>query len=218
MKIFDISRTLSNDSPPWPGDTAFQFELTWKMAAGATVNVGAITMSVHNGTHTDAPFHFDPSGRSIEKMPLETYIGPAVVVDLTPRYVARAKTSEAPIEVTDLESCAELLAKAPRLLFKTGVWTDSKTFPERIPVITPKVVDWLQSREVQLLGVDLPSVDPIDAKQLTNHHALTSAGIAILESLDLSMIAAGLYHLAALPLKIAESDAGPVRAVLWREQ
>ena len=75
MKIFDISRALSNDLAPWPGDTPFHFELKWKMAEGATVNVGAVNMGVHNGTHADAMFHFDEGGDSIERMPLDAYVG-----------------------------------------------------------------------------------------------------------------------------------------------
>ena len=70
---------------------------------------------------------------------------------------------------------------------------------------------------MKLLGLDLPSVDPIEAKKLTNHYALAAARIAIVESLDLSEVEAGIYHLSALPLKIAGGDAGPVRAILWRD-
>jgi arylformamidase len=70
---------------------------------------------------------------------------------------------------------------------------------------------------VKLLGLDLPSVDPIEAKKLTNHYALAAARIAIVESLDLSEVEEGVYHFAALPLKIAGGDAGPVRAILWRD-
>jgi len=65
--------------------------------------------------------------------------------------------------------------------------------------------------------LDLPSVDEIDSKSLQNHHALAHAGIAIIESLDFSSVGPGVYHLAALPLKIAGGDGAPVRAVLWRE-
>jgi arylformamidase len=70
---------------------------------------------------------------------------------------------------------------------------------------------------VKLLGLDVPSVDHIEAKVLTNHHALAAAGIAIVESLDLSQVEAGIYHFCALPLRIAGGDAAPVRAVLWRD-
>ena len=210
MKIFDVSRSLSNDLAPWPGDTAFHFELKWKMAEGATVNVGAVTMGVHNGSHADAPFHFEPGAGTIEEMPLETYLGEAVVVDLTGKFEIN-RTRQ--ITVSDLESSAD----APRLLLKTGVWRDSKIFPEWIPVIAPGVAEWLGKRNVKLLGLDLPSVDSIDAKILVNHHALAAAGVAIVESLDLSEVEAGVYHFSALPLRITGGDAAPVRAILWRD-
>jgi len=209
MKIFDISRPLFNGLAPWPGDTAFQFELKWKMAEGASVNVGAVTMGVHNGSHADAPFHFQQGARTIEQMPLEIYLGDAVVVDLASKFDTD-RTGQ--ITIGDLESSPE----APRLLLKTGVWRDSKVFPAWIPVIAPDVAEWLGKRNVKLLGLDLPSVDPIEAKVLVNHHALTAAGIAIVESLDLSEVAAGTYHFSALPLRINGGDAAPVRAILWR--
>ena len=62
MKIWDISRTLSDDLAEWPGDEPFHFRLTKTLAAGQSVNLGAISMSVHNGTHADAQFHFDAKG------------------------------------------------------------------------------------------------------------------------------------------------------------
>lgn len=219
MKIFDISRALSNDLAPWPGDTPFHFELKWKMAEGATVNVGAVSMGVHNGTHADAVFHFDENGASIERMPLDAYIGDAVVVDLTNLFGRAGDVSDETrqIGVADLEAFSASLEQAPRLLLKTGVWKDSKVFPDWIPVIARDVSDWLRERKVKLLGLDLPSVDTIEAKKLTNHHALAAARVAIVESLDLSEAEAGIYHFAALPLKIAGGDAGPVRAILWRD-
>jgi arylformamidase len=214
MQIFDVSRPLANGLAPWPGDTAFHFELKWKMVEGATVNVGAVQMGVHNGTHADAPFHFQPGAATIEQMPLETYLGEAVVVDLTQLFETD-RTRQ--ITIADIESCADELERAPRLLLKTGVWKDSKVFPEWIPVIAPDVPQWLGARKVKLLGLDLPSVDPIDAKKLINHHALAAVGIAIVESLDLSEVEAGTYRFSALPLRITGGDAGPVRAILWRD-
>ena len=82
MKIWDISRTLSSDFAEWPGDQPFHHRLTREIAKGQTVNLGAIAMSLHNGTHADARFHFDPKGESIEKAPLDIYLGRATVVDL----------------------------------------------------------------------------------------------------------------------------------------
>jgi arylformamidase len=185
------------------------------MSEGAAVNVGAITMSVHNGTHADAPFHFEKNGTSVDRLPLERFVGPAVVVDLSPIFSRETELRE--ISIADLEPCARDLTEAPRLLIKTGRWRDSAIFPTRIPVLAHEVPAWLRARGVILLGVDLPSVDAIDSKDLSNHHGLAEAGIAIVESLDLAEIKAGRYNFAALPLKIISADAAPVRAILWRD-
>jgi len=215
MRIWDISRTLSNDFAEWPGDQPFHYRVTRDIAKGQSVNLGAITMSVHNGTHADARFHFDIKGESIEKTPLDIYLGRATVVDLAQAFF-RSKEKHL-ITTEDLKPHAEDIAATSRLLVKTGRWSDSTIFPNQIPVIAADVPRWLQKNGVKLIGVDLPSMDEIDSKSLQNHHALARAGIAIVESLDLSEVAPGIYNLAALPLKIAGSDGAPVRAVLWRD-
>ncbi len=209
MKLYDITRPLHNALAPWPGDTAFHYERKWEMSAGAPVNVGAVTMGVHNGTHADAPCHFLPDEIGIDALPLEIFCGPAVVVDLA----GRADRC-APIRLAELEPAAADLARAPRLLLKTGAWPDETRFPAAIPVLAPDVPAWLGARGVLLIGLDVPSVDAIDSKTLPTHHALARAGVSILESLDLRAVPAGVYELIALPLKIVGGDAAPVRAVL----
>src|SRR5881628_749608 len=215
MRIWDISRTLSNELAEWPGDEPFHFQLTKTIAEGQSVNLGTIAMSVHNGTHADARFHFDAKGESIEKAPLDIYIGRATVVDLTQTFL-QSKEKHL-ITTEDLQPHAEEIAATSRLLVKTGRWSDSTIFPNRIPVIAANVPAWLQKNGVKLLGLDLPSMDEIDSKSLQNHHALARAGIAIVESLDLSDVAPGIYNLAALPLKIGGGDGAPMRAILWRD-
>ncbi|HJW39465.1 MAG TPA: cyclase family protein [Candidatus Udaeobacter sp.] len=215
MKIWDISRTLSNDFAEWPGDEPFHHRLTREIAKGQTVNLGAIAMSVHNGTHADARLHFDPKGESIEKTPLDIYLGRATVVDLAQTFL-RSKEKHL-ITTKDLAPHAEEIAATSRLLVKTGRWGDSTIFPNQIPVIAADVPAWLQKNGVKLFGLDLPSMDEIDSKSLQNHHALARAGVAIVESLDLSAVAQGIYNLAALPLKIAGGDGAPMRAILWRD-
>ncbi|MFL6516036.1 MAG: cyclase family protein [Chthoniobacterales bacterium] len=215
MKIWDISRTLSNALAPWPGDTPFHFELAATIGPSAVVNVGAIQMSVHNGSHADARFHFEPDGWTIEQAGLATYFGPAVVVDLTQQL---ANSSSDLITVEQLNGSIDHVRQTSRLLLKTGVWPDSAAFPKRIPVIDGDVAEWLRANGVKLIGLDLPSVDSIDAKVLVNHHSLARSEISIIESLDLSAIEAGVYGFVALPLKIAGGDAAPVRAILWRDE
>jgi arylformamidase len=215
MRIWDISRTLTNDFAEWPGDEPFRFRLNNEIAKGGTVNVGSIAMSVHNGTHADARFHFDTHSDSIDKVPLEVYVGRATVVDLAQAF-SQSKDKHL-VTREDIRPYAEQIAATSRLLLKTDRWSDSTVFPQKIPVIAADVPAWLQKNGVRLLGVDLPSMDEIDSKSLQNHHALAGAGIAIVESLDLSDVAAGIYNFAALPLKIAGADGAPLRAVLWRE-
>ena len=134
-------------------------------------------------------FHFDTDGESIEKAPLQTYLGRATVVDLAQAFLDSKEKHLITIE--DLRPSAEAIAATSRLLVKTGRWSDSTVFPDKIPVIAADVPAWLQKNGVRLLGLDLPSVDEIDSKSLQNHHALARAGVAIIESLDLSNVASG---------------------------
>jgi arylformamidase len=211
--IWDISRPLTNDLAPWPGDTPFRYELKWSLSETCSVNVGAMIMSVHNGTHADAPFHFTGKGGTIDNFPLENYIGPVVVIDLAKKF----SRTQPLVGIADLEHAHSQIAETCRVLLKTNCFPDSKRFPDWIPVLKAEAIGWLRELRVVLLGVDLPSVDPIEAKVLANHHALADGNISIVESLDLSAVEAGVYQFVALPLKIVGGDAAPVRALLWRD-
>jgi arylformamidase len=187
----------------WPGDAPYRFEWSCTKTCGSSVNVGQLSCSIHTGTHVDAPYHFDDAGATTEKLPLNAYFGPARVVDVAGRaLIRRANLAGVNLEGT------------PRLLLRTGTWKDHTRFPETIPVLDEDVPAWLAERGVILLGLDVPSVDVLDSKTLPVHHALGRHGIAILESLDLSAVAEGVYELIALPLKIVGADGSPVRAVL----
>lgn len=211
--IWDISRPLTKDLAPWPGDTPFRYDLSWYLSETCSVNVGAVITSVHNGTHADAPFHFTAKGATIDNVPLENYLGPAVIIDLKGKF-SRAQSS---ITIAHLEPSGSQIAETRRVLLKTDCFPDSNRFPEWIPVLESEAIVWLRERRVVLLGVDVPSVDPVEAKVLANHYALSDGNIAIVESLDLSEIETGVYHFAALPLKVVGGDAAPVRALLWRD-
>jgi arylformamidase len=103
-----------------------------------------------------------------------------------------------------------------RVLLRTDAWPDSRTFPAKIPVISLATIGRLAEAGVQVLGVDLPSVDPLDCSLLANHHALHRAGMMILEGLDLTQVAPGHYDMLALPMLIPGADGTPVRALLRR--
>ncbi len=199
----DISRTLSAAIACWPGDVAFRYDLGVKITEGASCNVGSIVTSVHTGTHVDSPFHFDPAGATIEALDPAVFIGPAWLADVTESPGCWRKA----LESLDFSI-------VPRVLFRTGGWPEGSPFPQSIPVMEPDLPAWLAERGVKLIGLDLPSVDPLDSKTLDRHHALGRGGIHILEGLTLAKIPPGLYDLIALPLKLAGSDGSPVRAVI----
>ena len=198
--LIDISRPLSNSTANWPGDTPFDFSLPVRRAAGTGINVGAFNASTHFGTHLDAPFHFTDSTETIDQLDLRVCYGDALVIDV------RDQSLIGP------ELLPDTLPK--RVLLRTDSWLSSSEFPISIPTLSLEAVRKLAAQDVTLVGVDVPSVDQMDSKDLRVHHALYQAGITILESLFLANVAPGSYLLAAFPLLISGGDAAPARAVL----
>jgi len=203
MSLIDISRRLQNGMPVWPGDTNFSFELSWTKEESGSVNVGKLTLSTHTGTHIDAPFHFDENGKKVIDLDPNLYVGEARVIELL---------DVESIKKVDLEAFS--LNGVKRLLIKTNSWKNDNAFPERIPHIEKDVAEFLKENGIKLLGIDVPSVDPLDSKELVAHHALHENGIHILESIDLRSVSEGDYELIALPLPLTDADGSPVRAVL----
>jgi len=203
MKFIDISMPLYNGVPGWPGDTPYAYDLAWTKEQSGSVNVGKMELSTHTGTHVDAPYHFDNDGERIIDLPLELYIGPAQVIDVS-----------GVEEITLDHITGKMKKQTVRVLFKTNCWKDRTIFPEKIIPISPEVVPFLQECGVGLIGVDMPSVDPLDSKELLAHHSLHKYNIHILEGLVLDHVTEGAYELIALPLPLKDGDGSPVRAVL----
>lgn len=205
MTLIDISRPIHTGMPVWPGDVPTQFDLTSLEGGGSAINVGQLRASLHAGTHADAPFHYDNDGESIDRVPLHRYVGPARVVD------ARGCERLSAALLAGIR-----VAEAPRILFRTDAWRNAAVFPENWPPLDPELPAWLGEQGVLLLGLDIPSVDPIRSKELACHHALHRAGVAIVENLDLRGVEAGIYEFIGLPLRVTAGDAAPLRAVLRR--
>jgi arylformamidase len=204
-RLYDISRPLAPDTAPWPGDEPVRIARTLAIEAGANVNLGALTTSLHNATHADAPFHVTDTGGTIEQVALDRYLGPARLVEAPEDGPLGAAWARRVLEEGAVE----------RLLVRTGSWERSGgAFPADFPVPSPEAARVLAQGGVRLFGTDAPSVDPVDSATLDAHHALIGAGVAILENLDLTDVPVGRYELIALPLRIAGGDASPVRAVL----
>ncbi|GAF14143.1 kynurenine formamidase [Bacillus sp. JCM 19046] len=203
MSWIDITMPLSNTVAHWPGDTPFTYRLSATIAETGSVNIGSIEMSTHTGTHADAPFHYKEDGKKMHQLPLDRYIGDALVFEA----IGAKKLDQSLLEQADLEGIE-------RLLIKTKTTSDFFNFPEEIPYVTADGAAYLQKQGIQLLGVDSPSVDPLTSKELTGHHSLHQANILIIENLVLDHVKAGLYEFIALPLRIEQADGSPVRAVI----
>ncbi|EEK73070.1 MULTISPECIES: arylformamidase [Bacillus] len=199
----DISQPLNNDIATWPGDTPFSYEVSWSKENSGSVNVGKLTMSIHTGTHIDAPFHFDNDGKKVLDLDIQVYVGPARIID-----------------VSNLESIGKKelenfhLEGVERLLLRTSSHGKVNEFPDVIPHLRADIAAFLSEKGIRLIGVDVPSVDPLDDKELAAHHQLFKHGIHILENVVLDHVVDGDYELIALPLALTDADGSPVRAVI----
>jgi arylformamidase len=199
----DISQPINSNLAHWPEDTPFSYEVTYSKEQTGTVNIGKITTSLHSGTHVDAPFHFMNNGAKILELDINLYIGPCRLIDVSPH-----------IRI-DREVLSHFnLDDVTRLLLKTSIPNNPTLFPESIPFITSDSAAFLKEKGIKLIGVDVPSVDPLDSKEMEGHHALYKNGIHILENVMLDHVKPGDYELIALPLPLQDADGSPVRAVI----
>ena len=102
-----------------------------------------------------------------------------------------------------------------RTIIITYIFTwKNEEFPDVIPHLRADIAPFLSEKGIRLIGVDVPSVDPLDDKELAAHHQLFKHGIHILENVVLDHVADGDYELIALPLALTDADGSPVRAVI----
>lgn len=197
----DISRSLSEETAVWPGDPSFSRRWVMSLGEGRACNTSTLTLSAHTGTHVDSPLHFLESAPGVSELPLDAFIGRCRVVQVKEARCVR------PADIARLD-----MKKEERILFRTprpiadDEWRDDFTY---VSVDAAKACE-----DLRLVGIDTPSVDPKNSKTMDAHKALLERGVFILENLNLETVEEGLYHLIALPLRIAGGDASPVRAVI----
>jgi arylformamidase len=204
LSILDISIAMGEGTPEWPGDTPFSCRWSWEIARGESVNVSEIRSSPHIGTHADAPLHVVDGWPASHELPLEPFLGRAVVLGVDPSLPL--------VEPTHLASLPS--GRIERLLIRSGQSIATGAFPPSWPTLSESALRLLLSRGLRLLGVDSPSVDARTSTTLDIHKALFAGGAYNIENLDLRDVPDGEYELTALPLKIMAVDAAPVRALL----
>lgn len=207
MAIYDVSLTISDALPLWPGDPQPHFSQPLDLERGDPYTLTRMDISVHTGTHVDAPAHFWSNGATVEELSLDVLVGPAAVVHAPDAELLSASVlSELPIP-----------EGAERVLFATrnsNLWEKgSRTFQEDFVAISQDGAGWLVERGVRLVGVDYLSVGPF-CDPTPAHRVLLGAGVVAIEGLNLSGVPAGMYTLVCLPLKIKGAEAAPARVVL----
>lgn len=210
-RIVDLSHNLDPATPVYPGDPPVEVRILdstrYKRADGrASLNTGWISVGLHVGTHMDAPFHFIEKGQSVDQLPVEQCVGPALLLDVE-------AGAGGTIHAGHLAAARQKLRKTPKVVLRTG-WSREWGKPEyfsRHPVITIEAARFLVECGVHLVGVDFPSVD---VAPFPVHVELLRHGVAILENLtNLDRLQEEVFQLVALPLKITARDGSPVRAV-----
>jgi arylformamidase len=166
----------------------------------------------HVGTHMDAPYHFVPTGRTLEQVALEKCIGPAWVIDLS--YLQPREL----ITVEHLAAHADKVHPGARLLLRTDWYrrAGQDEYRTHFPRVSLPLAEWLATRGIALLGVESPAVASMEDRDelVSVHRTLLGAEIVIVESLaNLDALTDELVTFIALPLKIEAGDGSPVRAV-----
>jgi len=204
VRYYDISLNLSTDTVRWVVAPPLEVHERRRISRGDEVNASALTVSVHAGTHVDAPLHFVPGGVSIDAVPLERFVGPAVVHQV-----------DADRFITEAHVKAIALDGARRVLFKTrnSELLKRREYDPNFVAFSVEAARALVARRVELVGLDYLSVAHAD-QQVPVHRAFLDHGVVLLEGVDLSEVAPGRYELICFPLRLRGLDGAPCRAVL----
>jgi arylformamidase len=200
MKAIDISMTISQDTPTYPGDP----KVAIKSSVKGNCLVSRVSMSLHTGTHIDAPAHYIRGAKTLAEIPLERLMTKAKVLDLT--------SAGDRIGVSDLRQFQ--IRKGDTLLLKTknSRLLKEPGFSKEYATLTPEAAYLLADRKVNAVGVDYMSVDR-QGEDIV-HRILLQRGVAVIEGLDLTLAKNGVYKMLCLPMKFTGVEAAPARCVL----
>ncbi len=207
LKFHDISVSLGGESINFPGDTPYRRKRVHRLERWDDCNLSEITMSAHAGTHMDAPSHFLPDGQTIDHIPVEKCLLPALVVHV----LEGVSIGPSDLQGVDVRS-------GDAILFKTRNSTQGLVtkgvFDEDFVYLSEKGADWCLQKRVGMVGIDYISVEKYEALEAPVHRKILRGGIPILEGINLRDVPEGRYTLYAFPLKIKDGEGAPVRAVL----
>lgn len=202
-KLIDISLPIHNKTVTWPGEG---IRITTPPPGKDGVTVSRLELGSHTGTHVDAPRHFLPEGKTLDKIPLERFIGSCQVITV--------KSAAPEITLNDFKQSE--IHPGSRILFKTrnSKLLESGKFANNYTALSLEAAQFLADRQVWLVGVDYLSVERRGSPGHPVHKLLLSKGIVVVEGLYLEHVTKGKYELICLPMSLYGLDGAPCRAVL----
>ncbi len=206
VKIIDISPLVQENIAVFPGDVSFSREESLSFEKGHNLRLSSMNTTLHLGAHTDAPSHYHKDGITMEKRKLEFYMGPCQVIETECEQGIRIESKHLNPE-----------SASSRILLKTNSFPNPDHWNGDFNSLSKELVETLVQKGVKLIGIDTPSVDLADDKELECHNLIYDNDMAILEGVILNHVKAGHYQLIALPLNLSGADASPVRAILLEE-
>lgn len=206
FRVADLSRPLSPQTPVLPGDPPPRFETSAEHESDGCL-ARVLHLNSHAGTHVDAPAHILPHGATLDRTPPDGFVGPACVLDLRGDDLAGPERLQA--QAGRLDGCEFALLR----LGGDELWGLEDQL-RRWPAVTVEAARWLAGKGLRGVGLDSPSIDPPESRDLPAHRALLGAGTVIVENLcGLDQLPASGFLFSALPLPLAGGDGSPVRAV-----
>jgi arylformamidase len=205
-RIYDISVPIRSGGLVYPGNPEVEITLQQAVAKGAGANVSSIRFGSHTGTHADAARHFFDDGQSVDRIPLERLIGPALLLSFPDDLRA---ISAADLRNHDLKGRTRILLRT-----RNSALLSQKEFVRDYTYLAPDGAQYLVDNGVELVGIDYLSIEQFHSGHHMTHRILLERSVVILEGLDLSVPAPGEYELICLPLRIEGCDGAPARAVL----
>jgi len=213
MKILDLTLTISNKIPTFPGSPQPNF-IPWEKIKDDGYNLELLFLSSHTGTHLDAPYHFLEKGSKIHEISLKKLVSEAVLIQFR-------KSSDEPITKTDIQKFEKIHGKIEgfsSVIFLTG-WQKNlqkKYYFTKNPGLSVLAAKYLASKKISLVGIDSPSIDLGTDSKFSVHQIFAKKGILIVENLaNLDKIKSSKFHLVVLPLKLKNATGSPVRAVAF---
>lgn len=201
----DVSVPIRAGMVHYPGNPPVELRFIRGFEQGDSESLSQLSLGVHTGTHLDAPVHFIRDGLGIDRLPIDTLLGPARVIEVP--------EAEA---VTAGHLAAHAVAAGERILIRTRnsrrCWKTDE-FVRDYSYLAVDAAQLLAERRVRLIGIDYLSIGRGDTNAEV-HRILLGAGIVIVEGLDLAEVGAGRYDLICLPLRLVGRDGSPARALV----